>query len=398
MAELVRSGIYQQGFPPEIGDCIVLDTDSGPADFFVYHIGKRILCEENREANRRELWFNDENELRWHTLKRDAFYALMAGDFGIAGPVVRLDRGIWELGRKNIPGQGRTKVIFVEQGAGESVLVACLALHGFKTNCLLFHGKPPAQVSVPDKNVVSSPVIVEEGHFSTKVFEDLVASRPDSIPETGVDLDSIPQRLVILGEEFTMPLYNGKPLIGLKYLSVLFDRARESIPAWELFLGGHPGDADNETDDVANEREATDSGTVMTGTKRQDKRAQIQPSWDDPDMDAQSRKEIGRDLAAKRKQLEALSKQGIKSGRKVDLLKQDVADCENHLNKGSGVGGRRRAIKHTDRDRARDSVRNGLAVVIGHVKKRNPDRAKELRGSFDFGYHVMFKPPPDWGI
>jgi hypothetical protein len=398
MSELVRGGIYQPGLQPEIGDCIVLDTDSGPADFFVYRIGKRILCEENREANKRELWFDDENDLRWHTLRREALYALMAGDFGIAGPVVCLDRGIWELGKKNITGKGRAKVLFAEQGVGENDLVACVSRHGFKLNCLLFHGKAPTQFSVPEKNIVTSQILVDGGRFVTEVFEDLEASGRESIPETGVDLDSTPQKVVIMGEEFAMPLHQGKPLIGLKYLAALFDRARESIPVWELFLEGHPGDEDNETDDSSDDSEAADSGMVVTGTKRQDKRVQIHPSWDDVDMDDQSRREIGRELKAKQKLLEELTKKGIKSGRKVEVLKQDIADFEKHLNKGSGAGGRRRAIKHTDRDKARDSVRNGLNVVIGHVEKRNSDKGKELRDSIDFGYEMMFKPPPEWGI
>lgn len=398
MTKLVRDGIYAPEFAPRNGDTIVIDTDSGPSDFTVYRIGTRILCEENRETKRREAWFDSDEYLQWHALIREKLYALMAGDFGISGPTSLLGSGIWELGRRNITGKGRVKVLFVEHGVDENDLVACISQHGFKLNCLLFHGKPPAQINVPEKHVVSSPVFVSDGRFVTEVFEDLMASRSDSIPETGIDLDSTPQKVVIMGEEFPMPLHQGKPLIGLKYLAALFDRARESIPVWELFLEGHPGDEDNETDDPSHDNEAADSGMVVTGTKRPDKRAQIQPSWDDVDMDAQSRREIGRELKAKRKLLEDLTKKGIKSGRKVEVLKQDIADFEKHLNKGSGAGGRRRAIKHTDRDRARDSVRNGIAVVIGHVEKRNQDRAKELRSSLDFGYDVMFKPPPDWGI
>ena len=398
MAELVRGGIYAPGFPPQNGDSIVIDTDSGPADFTVYRIGKRILCEENRETKRREAWFESDEELQWHALIRDKLYVLMAGDFGISGPTSCLASGIWELGRRNITGLGRVKVLFVEQGVNANDLVACISQHGFKLNCLLFHGKPPAQISVPEKHIVSSPVLVSDGRFVTEVFEDLTASRSDSIPETGIDLDSTPQKVVIMGEEFPMPLHQGKPLIGLKYLAALFDRARESIPVWELFLEGHPGDGDNETDDQSDDTEAADSGMIVTGTKRQDRRAQIKPSWDDADMDAQSRREIGRELKAKRKQLEDLTNKGIKSGRRIEALRQDIADFEKHLNKGSGAGGRRRAIKHTAKDKARDSVRNGIAVVIGHVKKQNQDRAKELRGSIDFGYDVMFKPPPEWGI
>lgn len=402
MAELVRSGLYQPGFPPEIGDCIVLDTDSGPADFFVYHIGKRILCEENREANRRELWFDDENELRWHALKREAFYALMAGDFGIASPVVCLGRGIWELGRKNIAGQGRAKVIFVEQGVEQNDIVACLALHGFKTNCLLFHGKQPAQVSVPDKNVVSSPVLVKDGRFSSEFIEDLVASRHDSIPETGIDLDSTPQRLVILGEEFEMPLHRGKPLIGLRYLATCFDLARQCIPVWDLFVAVKPGlsdlDRGLDVDEYENEEDTVDTELVSTGMKRSVERPSIQPVWEDAKMDAATRKIVGQDLAKKRKRLESLTERGVKTGAEVRDLNKKVAELKKYLDEGQGINGRKRALKHGDKEKARDSVRGGIKKVIEIVENQNPARAEELRSSLDLGYDVMFKPPPDWGI
>jgi hypothetical protein len=372
----------------------VLDTVSGPADFFVYRIGKRILCEEDREANKREFWFDDEKDLRWHTLKREAFYALMSGDFGIAGPVVRLDRGIWELGRRNIPGKGRAKVFFVEQGVEKNDLIACISQHGFKLNCLLFHGKSPAQISVPDKNVVSSPVLVADGCFVTEVFEDLAASRPDLIPETGVDLDSTPQSLVILGEEFQMPLHRGKPLIGLKYLATCFDRARQCIPVWDLFVAAKPGlaDIDSDSDDEA------DTELVSTGMKLSDERLIIQPGWEDVKVDSDTRKIVGQDLAKKRKRLESLAKRGIQTGVEVSKLTKEIADLKKYLDAGQGVGGRKRALKHGDKEKARDSVRGGINKVIAIVERQNPARAEELRNSLDLGYDVMFKPPPDWGI
>jgi hypothetical protein len=402
MAELARNGIYQPGLPPETGDCIVLDTESGPVDFFVYRIGKQILCEEDSEANRREFWFDDEKDLRWHTLKREAFYALMSGDFGIAGPVVRLDRGIWELGRRNIPSQGRAKVIFVEQGVEKNDLIACIARHGFKTNCLLFHGKSPAQISVPDRYVVASQVLVEEGRFVTEVFEDLVASRPDSIPETGVDLDSTPQRLVILGEEFQMPLHRGKPLIGLKYLAACFDRARQCIPVWDLFVVAKPGLSDNDSDsddpEDIGEEDSVDTELVSTGMKRSVERPSIQPVWEDAKMDAVTRKKVGQDLAKKRKRLESLAEQCVTTGAEVRNLNKEVAELKKYLDGGQGIKGRKRALKHGDKEKARDSVRGGIKKVIEIVENQNPARAEELRSSLDLGYDVMFKPPPDWGI
>ena len=400
MVELVRSGIYERGLQPENGDCITLETIAGPSEFFVFRIGKRVLCEETREGNKREFWFDDDENLRWYSLKRQAFYALMANDLGVAGPVVRLDRGIWELGRKNIPGQGRAKIMFVEQGVEENDLVACLVRHGFKTNCLLFHGKPPAQISMPEKNIVASSVLVTEGLFVTDVFEDVAASRPESIPETGVDLDSTPQKLVICGEDFPMPLHKGKPLIGLTYLAVLFDRARDSIPVWDLFVAAKPGLSDLAADgpNEEDEEDPTDTEQVSTGMKRSDKRPIIRPGWEDVRMDSDTRKIVGQDLAKKRNRLESLANQGVQTGSEVKNLKKEISELEKYLNAGMGVGGRKRAIKHGDRDKARDSVRGGIGVVIQHVAKQNPERAEELRNSLDLGYDVMFKPPPEWEI
>ena len=399
MAELARGGVFERGFPPETGDFIVLDIDGESSDFGVHPVRGELVCYENREANPRTLRFSVE-ELTLHTLRRTAFYTLMAGDLGVAGPVVRLDRGIWELGRKNIRGQGRAKIMFVEQGVGANDLVACLVRHGFKTNCLLYHGKPPAQINVPEKDVVVSSVLVTEGLFVTDVFEDVAASRPESNPETGVDLDSTPQKLVICGEDFLMPLHKGTPLIGLKYFAVLFDRARECIPVWDLFVAAKPGlsapgaDGSNEE----GEEDPTDTDEVNTGIKRSDKRPITRPGWEDVRMDSGTRKIVGQDLAKKRKRLESLAKQGVQTGSEVRNLKKEISELKNYLDAGQGVGGRKRAIKHGDRDKARDSVRGGIGVVIQHVAKQNPARAEELKNSLDLGYDVMFKPPPEWGI
>ena len=115
-------------------------------------------------------------------------------------------------------------------------------------------------------------------------------------------------------------------------------------------------------------------------------------------MDSDTRKIVGQDLAKKRNRLESLANQGVQTGSEVKNLKKEISELEKYLNAGMGVGGRKRAIKHGDRDKARDSVRGGIGVVIQHVAKQNPERAEELRNSLDLGYDVMFKPPPEWEI
>ncbi len=406
MAKLVDARIFDSADPlDDLPDLIWLDIDGGDESYEIIQSGDKIHCYKISMPSHCETFQSDEKGYEFtvkdfspHKLVRENFYDVVADDLGITAQVCRLGDGLWELGKKNIAGQGRARVIFVEQGVEQNDIVACLALHGFKTNCLLFHGKPPAQISIPEKHVVSSPVLVKAGRFFSEFIEDLVASRPDSIPETGVDVDSTPQRLVILGEEFLMPLHKGQPLIGLKYLSMLFDEPRETIPAWDVFLAGHPGDSDNEEDNAEDGDDPSGSGAIMTGVKRQDKRAKIRPSWEDTKMDSVTRRIVGQDLAKNRKRIESLAKRGVQTGPEVMNLKEEIADLKKYLDAGQGADGRKRAIKHSDRDKARDSVRGGIKVVIQHVAKQNPARAEELRNSLDLGYDVMFKPPPDWGF
>jgi hypothetical protein len=394
MAKLVDARIFDSADPlDDLPDVIWLDIDGGDESYEIVQSRDKIHCYKISIPSHCETFQSEEigyeftvKDFSPHKLVRENFYAIMAGDLGITTQVCRLGDGLWELGRKNIAGQGRARVIFVEQGVEKNDIVACLALHGFKTNCLLFHGKPPAQISVPDKNVVSSPVLVEDGRFFTEVFEDLVASRPDSIPGTGVDLDSTPQRLVILGEEFEMPLHRGKPLIGLRYLATCFDLARQCIPVWDLFVAVKPGLSD------------LDRGLDSTGMKRSVERPSIQPVWEDAKMDAATRKIVGQDLAKKRKRLESLAEQGVTTGAEVRNLNKEVAELKKYLDEGQGINGRKRALKHGDKEKARDSVRGGIKKVIEIVENQNPARAEELRSSLDLGYDVMFKPPPDWGI
>ena len=195
-----------------------------------------------------------------------------------------------------------------------------------------------------------------------------------------------------------MPIHKGSPPIGLKYLAMLIDRARESIPVWDVFLAGHPGDSDNETAGDEDEDDLAGSEEIMTGGKFSDKRSSIRPAWEDVDMDAATRARVSRDLAAKRGELESILKRGGTAGKVITKLREDIAALEQYLNAGQGAGGRRRAIKHGDRDKARDSVRGALKTVIKHVARQSPQRADELEKSLDLGYDVMFKPPPDWGI
>lgn len=176
MAELVRDGIYIPDFPTRSGDSIVIDTDSGPSDFTVYQIRDRTLCEEYPEMGRRELWFDDSEVLRWHRLSREALYRLMAGDLGTGGQPVELATGVWEIGRKRLPGHDASKVIFIEGGVSAATLELVLLRDPFKALCLLSVSKITGHEGLAGKTIVPGTIEVEGGRFASDVFEDLSAS------------------------------------------------------------------------------------------------------------------------------------------------------------------------------------------------------------------------------
>jgi hypothetical protein len=396
LAEMVRGGLFVPGFSPDSGDHIGLEVDGEMREFCVYRVRGEFHCEEVGVVKPRKLRYSEE-ELVLHTLNREALYSIMADDFGIPGPVAELGRGVWELGRKNFPGQGRAKIIFIEQGVSENDLVACLAQHGFKTNCLLFRGNQLRQIQIPDKTVIHSQVAFQAGQFVTDAFEDVVASRGHSLPVTGIDLDSSPPRLVICGEDFVLPVVHGKPLIGLRYLSILFDRSRDPIPVWDLVMAVNPPPAPDGSNEEE-EDESVDPEQIMTGSKRGDHRSKLRPQWNDEEMNAHSKKIARQELAKKQAALESLAAKGEKTGSAFNRLEKEISEIQSYLGGSQRLGRKNKAIKPGDRERARDSVRNGINKVIQVVESQNSERAKELRNSIHFGYDVMFNPPPDWGI
>ena len=397
MAELIRAGVFERGFPPDSGDSVVIDFGEEWVAFNVFKVRDKWQCVEDRDANPRILLLKDE-DLTPCTLRREAFFALMAGDLGLTGAVAQLRTGLWELGRKSRPGRDRTKVVFAEACVPWEEIALFVTQDPFRSFCVLSAATYLDIPPIGDKTVVAGLVTVKSGNFTSSAFEDLEASGSLAASVTGVDLDSTPPKLVIMGEEFPMPIHKGSPPIGLKYLAMLIDRARESIPVWDVFLAGHPGDSDNETAGDEDEDDLAGSEEIMTGGKFSDKRSSIRPAWEDVDMDAATRARVSRDLAAKRGELESILKRGGTAGKVITKLREDIAALEQYLNAGQGAGGRRRAIKHGDRDKARDSVRGALKTVIKHVARQSPQRADELEKSLDLGYDVMFKPPPDWGI
>lgn len=181
MEELIRDGIYTPDFPPRSGDSIIIDTDSGPSDFTVYQIRDRTLCEESPDMGSREFWFEDLRELRWHVLSREALYGVMARDLGITAAPVKLEKGVWEIGRKRLPGRDASKVLFIEAGVSASTLELVLLRDPFKAICLLSVGNVTRHEGLAGKTIVPGTIEVEDGRFASDAFEDLSASLNDNL-------------------------------------------------------------------------------------------------------------------------------------------------------------------------------------------------------------------------
>jgi len=369
MAQLARDGVFERGFPPETGDFIVLDIDGESSDFGVHPVRGELVCYENREANPRTLRFSVE-KLTLHTLRRTAFYALMARDLGISGQVTELQRGIWELGRKSLPGRDRSKVIFIERGVRETDLATCLMRDNFNTLCLLSHGAPPRPLDVPGKLIVPGRLEVVGGRFVSEIFEDLAASQPAGAVETGIDLEESPPKLWICGQEFRLPDDRGRPTLGVLYLAALFDRPRESISCWDLERLGKP-------------RLETTVTTTMGSDQRLDERAT---------------RELNKQISEAEAELAEI--EGDPNATELEI--RDVARLLDRLRsqkkQDTGLQGKSKLLGSSDKDKARGRVRKAIAAAISFVGQQSPEIAKTLETSIGEGREIYFNPPPDWGI
>jgi hypothetical protein len=394
--------VIQPGFPPDSGDSLVMEHEGEAVAFSVFKIGNGYLCREERDANPRTLEGLSADELRLCRLNRVEFYRVLAGDLAIDADPVEIARGIWRIGRRTMAGLGRTCVYLVEPGFREEHLERALIRETFKVVCFLGVGALPHAEVPSGIKLVTGIVEVRAGSFHSNIFEDLAASVDAPAAATYVDLESSPQRLVICGEEFPMLEHLGNPLVGLKYLEFLIDHPREPIAAWKLFLAANPGLNDGAramliADDSDGEEGRQDQDEVITGIRQTDDRPELQPDWEDDLADPKALKNVRDDLAKKREQLDRLLLQQPPE-RKIQELEQEISGLEDYLGAGRSSNIRARPIKHSGREKARDSVRNGLKTVIARVAKQNMARARELDLSISKGYDVMFTPPPDWGL
>jgi hypothetical protein len=369
MEELARSGVFERGFPPETGDSIVLDIDGESSDFGVHPVRGELVCYENREANPRTLRFSVE-ELTLHTLRRKTFYTLMAKDLGISGQVTELHRGIWELGRKSLPRRGRSKVLFIERGVGETSLATCLKRDNFNTHCLLFHDEIPRQLDIPGKLIVPGQLEVNDGRFVSEVFEDLVASQPAGAAETGIDLDVLPPELLICGEKFTLPVDRGKPTIGSRYWSFLLEHPREAISCWDIERAVKP------------ELKVT-VATAMGADFRLDERAA---------------RELDEKIREAKIELEEARKDVHASPVEIEELQDELDQLLDRKKADTARQGSSRLLGDNDKDKARRRVRKALDAVSAFVGKQSAEVGATMADSIGEGTEIYFNPPPAWKI
>ena len=370
MAALVEAGLFRRDFPPGDGDLIGLEIDGEMAEFGVFRVRGEFHCDETRDANPRKLRYS-EAELTMHTLIRERFYTMMATDLGVSAQVGELSRGIWELGRKSLPGQGRSKVIFIEDGVRESDLTLFLMRDGYNSHCLLFHGKRPQPPNIPGKTIAQAPLEVRDGRFASEIFEELAASQNPTAAETRIDLEVSPPKLWICGEEFTLPLAPvGMPTDGCGYLAHLFEHPGKSIPCWDLLCALRP---------------------ALKGEVGKAK-------WSDESLDKRARSEFLADLRQAKAELGEIEADDTmpecekeRARNRYDALKTESG---KHLN----IAGKSRPLPGGDQAKNRQKVRKALKVVILHVQKQNGPAGVALATALGDGDPVTFRPPPEWGL
>ncbi len=318
----------------------------------------------------REFWFEDLRELRWHVLSREAIYGVMIRDLGTSGKPEKLAKGIWEIGRKRLPGRDASKVIFVESGVPESALEMAIARDPFKALCLLSEGSPPKYSWHSEKTIVGGTIEVREGRFTSDVFEDLSASQHESSAETRVDLEEHPPRLWICGEEFTLAEDRGRPTLGVLYLAHLFENPRSPITCWDI-------------ERMANPRLKELASIPLGSDPRMSKKAQR-------DLDESIKKALA--ILAEAKNAPCAAQLEIDAARAElnRLLEQKQVD--------TGKGGKSRLLGDPEQEKARRRVRKALNAIVVIVAAQNPVTGESLREAVGEGAEIYFNPPPDWGL
>ena len=377
MVKLVENRIFDLAEPLDnLPDIIWLDIDGENESYEIIQSSDIINCYRICIPSNCKT-FHSENtgykftikDFQPHKLVRENFYAAMAEDLDLTMQVCQLGIGLWELGRKNIAGLGRARFIFVEQGVEKNDIIACIALHGFKNNCLLFHGNPPAQINVPEKHVVSAQVFVTGGQFVTEIFEDLHASSQSS-SATYIDLNSTPKKLVICGEEFRLPDDRGRPTLGVLYLAQLFENPRDAISCWDIERIVKP--------------KLKDTTSIAFGA--------------DPRMDKKTQRALKESIKDARSDLINAQNDHTATPLEIDEAQSKLDGLLEQQQADTGKGGKSRLLGNSDKEKARRRVRKALDAVVMFIAKQNPAIREPLQEAIGEGAQIYFSPPPDWEL
>ena len=370
MVEMVRGGLFVRGFPPDSGDHIGLEVDGEMREFCAYRVRGEFHCEELGVVRPRKLRYSGD-ELTMHTLSRARFYECVAKDLGVTGQVIDLGHGIWELGRKRLPGRDSSKVIFIEAGVPTAVLELTLMRDPFMTLCLLHHGKPPMHDWHSDKTLFRGVIEVRDGRYASDVFEDLSASQRESSSATRIELEELPPKLWICGEEFNLPISpEGIPTDGCRYLAYLFDHGEKPITCWDLYFALRPEEKEK-----------------IGG-----------PGWSDEIIDEQGKLDFKKQLQEAQAELSEAELDPSMPADELEQARDKVHELQEQRAKLFGKAGRSRQIVEGDRGKARQRVRKALKLVIDKVKIQDAATGAALGESLGEGDQVTFRPPPDWRL
>ena len=369
MAGLVRGGLFVSGFPPDNGEHIGLEIEGEVSEFCVYRVRHEFHCEEIREANPRRLRHSEEG-LTMHTLVRARFYELVAKDLGITGQVIDLGHGIWELGRKRLPGRDISKVIFIEAGVPAAILELTLMRERFTTLCLLHHGKSPRFDWHSDKTLLRGLIEVRDGRCASDVFEDLAASQRDSSADTRIELEEHPPKLWICGEEFMLPNDRGRPTLGVYYFAHLCENPRSLISCWDIERMVNP--------------KLKGLASIAFGA--------------DPRMDKATQQALDESIRQAKTSLDEAKNDPGAAQFEIDEAQAELDRLLEQKKADTGKAGKSRLLGDTDNEKARRRVRKALDAVVAFVAKQKPAIEQPLREAVGEGAEIYFNPPPDWGL
>lgn len=369
MDGLVDEGFFVADLPPSPPQMIMLTIDGERSKFCLFQIRDWFDCEEDEESGTRKFTFDTLDDLRVYRLDRQKFYKRMASELKINGDVRQVACGIWHLGKRSVPGQGRAAVFFIERGVGDSVITECVVRNGINLNCFMGAGPVNQVADLAGKECVWGQLTVQSGCFSTEVFEDAAVHRPEQHPETCIDLDCTPPKLVVRGKKLDLPVNGNQPSKGARYWAYLFDHPRTVLTCWEL------------EQDVVPElaQLAANAGGA------------------DRIRDQRYTSDVAKKIEDLRNEIAEATREGA-SELEINELVDQLTTLQQQQKADSSLHGKSRLLGGGDLERCRRRVRKAIQSVCVHVARQDSRIGKTMKESTGEGMRIYFNPPPDWEL